>query len=279
MMEEKDMKVLITGSNSGFGLLTALGFARAGHEVIATMRNPDRGGALRAAIAAETLPIEIRELDVSDADSVTRAIPDPGELDVLVNNAGFEVQAAMELVDDELLARQLDTNVRGPMRVMRRVLPVWRERGAGVVVNVSSIAGVVAVPYGGAYAASKHALEAITEALHYELAPLGLRFALIEPGRFETEFHANVVTPEGWELSPYHERAMRFREALISLGGDAEPADPQLVADAIIAAATDPSTPLRTLVGPDAQLIASVRAQSDFEAFEATMRAALNWFE
>jgi len=192
MMEEKDMKVLITGSNSGFGLLTALGFARAGHEVIATMRNPDRGGALRAAIAAETLPIEIRELDVSDADSVTRAIPDPGELDVLVNNAGFEVQAAMELVDDELLARQLDTNVRGPMRVMRRVLPVWRERGAGVVVNVSSIAGVVAVPYGGAYAASKHALEAITEALHYELAPLGLRFAFFDENAEAPAGHRGV---------------------------------------------------------------------------------------
>jgi NAD(P)-dependent dehydrogenase (short-subunit alcohol dehydrogenase family) len=273
------MKVLITGSNSGFGLLSALGFARAGHEVVATMRNPSKGDALRAAIAAEGLPIEIRQLDVTDEGSVRAAIHDPLSLDVVVNNAGFEVQSAVDLVDDDLLARQLDTNVRGPMRVMRAVLPLWRTRGSGVVVNVSSIAGVVAVPFGGVYAASKHALEALTEALHYELGPLGIRFALIEPGRFETEFHSNIVTPSGWETSADYERAMKFRAALTTLDGDGAPADPQLVADAIITAATDPSTPMHTLVGPDAQLIASVRAQGTFEEFEATMRTALNWHD
>jgi NAD(P)-dependent dehydrogenase (short-subunit alcohol dehydrogenase family) len=275
--KEHLMKVLITGSNSGFGLLSAIGFARAGHDVVATMRNPAKGDALRA--AADGLPIEIRQLDVTDAASVTAAIADPLELDVVVNNAGFEVQSAMELVDDELLARQLDTNVRGPMRVMRAVLPAWRERGSGVVVNVSSITGVVVVPYGGAYSASKHALEAMTEALHYEMAPFGLRFALIEPGRFDTEFHSNIVSPSGWEQSVYHERHVRFREALTALDSGDAPADPQDVADAIIAAATDPTTPLRTLVGDDAQLIAAVRAQGDFEQFEATMRTTLNWFD
>jgi NAD(P)-dependent dehydrogenase (short-subunit alcohol dehydrogenase family) len=273
------MRVLITGSNSGFGLLSAIGFARAGHDVVATMRNPAKGDALRAATDADGLAIEIRQLDVTDAASVTAAIGDPLELDVVVNNAGFEVQSAMELVDDELLARQLDTNVRGPMRVMRAVLPAWRERGSGVIVNVSSIAGVVAVPYGGAYAASKHALEAMTEALHYEMAPFGLRFALIEPGRFETEFHSNIVTPVGWEHSAYYERHERFRAALTALDSGDAPADPQDVADAIIAAATDPATPLHTLVGADAQLIAAVRAQGDFEQFEATMRSTLDWFD
>jgi NAD(P)-dependent dehydrogenase (short-subunit alcohol dehydrogenase family) len=137
----------------------------------------------------------------------------------------------------------------------------------------------VAVPFGGVYAASKHALAALTEALHYELGPLGIRFALIEPGRFETEFHSNIVTPPGWETSPDHERAMKFRAALTSLDGESGPADPQLVADAIISAATDPSTPMHTLVGPDAQLIASVRSQGTFEEFEATMRTALNWHD
>jgi len=175
------------------------------------------------------------------------AIADPVELDVVVNNAGFEVQSA------------------------------WSWSTTISFVNVSSIAGVVAVPYGGAYAASKHALEAMTEALHYETAAFGLRFALIEPGRFETDFHSNVVSPAGWEESLYHERAMRYRRAaLLTLGADGAQ-DPQLVADAIIAAATDPSTPLCTLVGGDAQLIATVRAQGDFEQFEATMRSALDW--
>ena len=273
------MKILITGSNSGFGLLAALSFARSGHPVVATMRNLDKAGALRSAAAQERLPVEIRRLDVTDAASVAEAIPDPLELDVVVNNAGFEVQSAMELVDDALLDRQLDTNVRGPMRVLRRVLPAWRERGSGVVVNVSSIAGLVAVPYGGAYAASKHALEAMTEALHYEMSGFGLRFALIEPGRFETEFHGNVLTPAGWEKSAYFDRARRFREGLGALDPGGVKPDPQSVADAIVAAATDPATPLRTIVGADAQAIAAVRAQGSFEQFEAAMRAALNWRE
>jgi len=273
------MKVLVTGSNSGFGLLASLSFARLGHPVVATMRNLEKAGDLRAAAAKEALPVEVRRLDVTDQTSIAAAIPDPGEIDVLVNNAGFEVQTAVELLDDELLARQLDTNVRGPVRVLRRVLPAWRERGSGVVVNVSSIAGLVAVPYGGAYAASKHALEALTEALHYEMKGFGLRFALVEPGRFETAFDGNVVRPAGWERSPYAERAARFRERLSRLDAGGAKPDPQLVADAIVRAALDPGTPLRTLVGPDAQTIAEARAQGTFEQFEGMMRAVLDWWE
>ncbi len=273
------MKVLVTGSNSGFGLLSVLSFARLGHPVVATMRNLDKAGELRAAAAKEGLAIELRRLDVTDEASIAAAIPDPAEFDVVVNNAGFEVQTAIELLDDDLLDRQLDTNVRGPVRVLRRVLAAWRERGSGVVVNVSSIAGLVAVPYGGAYAASKHALEALTEALHYEMKGYGLRFALVEPGRFETAFDGNVVRPDAWERSPYFERAARFRTRLSTFDAGGSTPDPQLVADAIVRAALDPATPLRTLVGPDAQTIASVRAQGSFEQFEAAMRAALDWWE
>lgn len=272
-------RVLITGSNSGFGLLTALSFARGGHEVIATMRNPDKGGLLLRTAAAEGLPIEIRQLDVGDAAGVVEAVGDPATIDVVVNNAGFEVQAAVELVDDELLTRQFETNVTGPLRTIRAVLPAWRERGSGTIVNVSSIAGVVGVPFGGAYAASKHALEALSEALHFEVAQLGIRIRLVEPGRFETGFSANIVTPEGWESSIYHERAMRFREALLALGGDGPDPDPQDVADAIVRAALDPDAPFRTLVGADAQLIQGVKTTMSFEEFEQTMRTALDWYE
>jgi len=273
------MRVLITGANSGFGLLTALTLARDGHEVVATMRDPGKGDGLRKVAEVEELPVEIRRLDVTDPASVEAAIDEPAALDAVVNNAGFEVQAAVEDLDDDLLARQLDTNVRGPMRVIRRVLPVWRERGHGVVVNVSSIAGVVASPYGGAYSASKFALEALSEALHHEMRTFGIRVAIIEPGRFETGFHANIVSPPDWEASLHHPRAMRFRDSLENLDGDGPPADPQLVADAVARAITNPATPLRTLVGADAELIAGVRAQGSFEDFELTMRTALNWFD
>jgi len=198
---------------------------------------------------------------------------------VLVNNAGFEVQGALELVDDELLRAQFDTNVLGPMRLIRAVLPAWRARGHGTIVNVSSVAGVVGAPYGGAYAASKHALEALSEALHFETSQLGIRVRLVEPGRFETDFSSNIVPAPGWEGSLYFERSQRFREALTTLDGDGPEPDPQDVADAIVAAATDPAAPFRTFVGGDALLISATKASMPFEEFEQTMRDAIDWHE
>ena len=122
-------RILITGSNSGFGRLAALTLARQGHRVIATMRNVAKGNDLLA--EADGLDIELRHLDVCDPDSVSQALADATSIDVLVNNAGFEVQGAIEMIDDELMHRQLDTNVVGPLRTIRAVMPAWRERGHG----------------------------------------------------------------------------------------------------------------------------------------------------
>jgi NAD(P)-dependent dehydrogenase (short-subunit alcohol dehydrogenase family) len=272
-------RILITGSNSGFGKLAALSFARQGHGVIATMRTLEKGDDLRATIESEDLPIEIRRLDVTDAASVAEGVGDPAELDAVVNNAGFEAWGALELIDDDLWTRQLDTNVLGPMRVIRHVLPAWRERGSGTIVNVSSIAGVVGSPFGGAYAASKHALEGLSEALHFETTGFGIRVRLVEPGSFETDFRSNVVTVDGWEGSDYVDRAERFRESRGALSGDGPPADPQDVADAIVRAVLDPDAPFRNFVGNDAQLIHSVKSSMSFEEFEAVMRDTLDWHE
>ncbi|MDP6213555.1 MAG: SDR family oxidoreductase [Acidimicrobiales bacterium] len=273
--------ILITGSNSGFGRLAVFTLARQGHQVVATMRTVSKGDDLRRLAEGEGLDIEIRQLDVTDPDSVEAAIADPASIDVLVNNAGFEVQGAIEQIDDVLMQRQLETNVMGPLRTMRAVLPAWSERGSGVIVNVSSIAGRVAPPYSGAYAASKHALEALTESLHFEVSHLGIRVHLIEPGRFPTNFSDNIVFPPAWEGSPHEDRALIFRDSLTSLDGDGTgtPADPQLVADSIVRAATDPSTPFRTLVGGDAELIDATKTSMSFEDFETTMRAALDWHD
>ena len=272
-------RILVTGSNSGFGRLAALSLARADHQVIATMRTLAKGEELRSTAEEEGLGIEIRQLDVCDPDSVDTCMADPLDIDVLVNNAGFEVQGAIDQIDDALMQRQLETNVMGPLRTMRAVLPGWSERGSGVIVNVSSIAGRVAPPYSGAYSASKHALEAITEALHFEVSHLGIRVHLIEPGRFATNFQDNIVFPESWDGSPQQQRALAFRESLTSLDGDGPPADPQTVADAIVRAATDPSMPFRTLVGTDAELIDATKTSMSFEDFETTMRTALDWHD
>jgi NAD(P)-dependent dehydrogenase (short-subunit alcohol dehydrogenase family) len=272
-------RILITGSNSGFGKLAALSLARQGHDVVATMRNLAKGEELRSTAEDEGLPIEIRPLDVCDPASVAAAIGDPNELGVVVNNAGFEVSGAVEMVDDDLLARQFDTNVMGPMRLVRAVLPAWRERGNGTIVNVSSIAGVVGAPFGGVYAASKHALEALSEALHFETSIYGIRVRLVEPGRFDTDFRDNIVTVPGWDGSEYQARAERFRDSQGVLSGDGPAPDPQDVADAIVTACLDPDAPFRQFVGNDAQLISSVKASMPFEEFEATMRATLDWYD
>jgi NAD(P)-dependent dehydrogenase (short-subunit alcohol dehydrogenase family) len=272
-------RILITGSNSGFGKLAALSLARQGHDVIATMRTVAKGEDLRSTADDEGLAIEIRRLDVSDSASVAEGIGDPADVDVVVNNAGFEVSGALELVDDELWTRQLDTNVLGPMRVIRHVLPTWRTRGSGTIVNVSSIAGVVGSPFGGAYSASKHALEAISEVLHFETSGFGIRVRLVEPGRFDTGFHDNIVTVDGWEESDYFDRAARFRDSQGVLSGDGPAPDAQDVADAIVRAALDPDAPFRNFVGNDAQLIHSVKSSMSFEEFESVMRTTLDWHE
>ncbi|MEM9464774.1 MAG: SDR family oxidoreductase [Actinomycetota bacterium] len=272
-------RILITGSNSGFGLLATLTLARQGHDVVATMRNPAKAGALEAAAAAEDLGIEIRVLDVDDQASVDAAFADAAEIDVLVNNAGFEVRAPIEQLTDELMYAQLETNVMGPLRTMRAVLGPWRERGSGVVVNVSSIAGRVGTPYAGAYAASKYALEAMSESLHFEMSTFGIRVHLIEPGRFDTGFGDKIIQPDAFAGSIHEERHDAFRAALGALDGGGPPADSQEVADAIVRAATDPDAPFRTLCGDDARLIDGAKTAMSFEDFETTMRTTLNWHD
>ena len=211
------MSVLITGSNTGFGKLAALSLARQGKKVIATMRDPSKGDDIRRVAKEEELPIEIRKLDVCDPEMVKDCLADAQEIEAIVNNAGFEIQAAVEQLEDELMWKQLDTNLLGPLRLIRTVLPIWTQRGSGVIVNVSSIAGRSAPPYSGSYAASKYALEALSESLHFEVSHLGIRVCVIEPGRFSTGFFENIVRPDTWEGSQHQERAMAFREALLRL--------------------------------------------------------------
>ncbi|HEY2483200.1 MAG TPA: SDR family NAD(P)-dependent oxidoreductase, partial [Caulobacteraceae bacterium] len=169
------LNVVITGANSGFGLLTAATFARAGHTVHAGVRNPAKGAAVKA-LADEGLPVSPVALDVTDPGLIAaavRAASEAAPIDVLVNNAGFEVSGPVEHLSDASLRRQFDTNVLGVARMVRAVAPAMRERGQGLIVNLSSVAGHIAAPFTGAYSASKHAVEALSEALWFELRPFG----------------------------------------------------------------------------------------------------------
>jgi NAD(P)-dependent dehydrogenase (short-subunit alcohol dehydrogenase family) len=275
--------VLITGCSSGFGKHTALLFARHGHSVFATMRDPDKAGPMAEVAAEEGVDVRVLRLDVDDAESVTAAVAEAeasagGALDIVVNNAGFELRGPIEACTDDEVRAQFETNVYGPLRVIRAVLPAMRARRSGVIVNVSSIAGIVARPFGGPYSASKHALEAISETLHHELREFGIRVAVIEPGQFDTEIEANAPVAAGFdESSPYWETRERFEKAIARLAPDGKRAPAGVVAETIVAVALDPYAGLRHVVGSDAELILSVRNAGDFEHYDKTMRAALDW--
>ena len=276
--------VLITGCSSGFGLLAALQFARKGDQVYATMRNPAKAGELEKAKSEEKLAIEVLQLDVTDEASVTNAVRQvidaAGRIDVLVNNAGIGAHGPVEETDDDEAKEIFETNFFGALRTIRAVLPQMRDQKSGTIVNVSSLAGRVSPPFDGIYSASKFALEAATEALHYEVHPFGIRVALVEPGGFETNIGNTRRVPRRYtEGSPYAEYDQRFEQALSRLPTQGERADPQVVAEAIYNAVHDETPKLRYLVGQDAEMIGGLRRQMDDEQFEQTMRQTLDFWD
>lgn len=220
--------VLITGCSVGIGLATALELARAGHRVIATMRNPAGAPRLAETAAAENLPIEIRTLDVDSDESVRAcfaAIDSP--IDVLVNNAGIEVHGSVEELPIAAVAQVMNTNYLGTVRCIQAVLPQMRERRSGCIVNISSVAGRISNSPLGAYSASKFAVEAISEALAGEVKSFGIRVAIVEPGIQNTRMAQAITNPEE-SLYPHTARMSGlFRAAL------ANPVPPEVTAGVI----------------------------------------------
>jgi NAD(P)-dependent dehydrogenase (short-subunit alcohol dehydrogenase family) len=277
-------RALITGCSSGFGLRTAVELARRGHEVAAAVRDPARSDALRRACDDAAVDVHVVRIDVDDDASVTTgvaaAVDRLGGLDVVVNNAGIEVRGPVELVSDEEVRRQFETNVFGLLRVVRATTPHLRRSEAGVVVNVSSVAGIIARPFAGIYAASKHAVEAISEALHFELGLSGIRVHVVQPGQFPTDLAANTTTAAafGPDDEGYWSIAQSIERRAKGLAGDAPP-DPDLVARTIADLVDEPEAPLRTPVGGDAELILAARHGRSFEEYEVLMRSALDHWE
>ncbi|MDO8613577.1 MAG: SDR family oxidoreductase [Dehalococcoidia bacterium] len=268
--------VLITGSNSGIGRATAELLAGRGYRVIATMRTLDKGRDLAEGASNRGWDLSVVPLDVRSDESVREAFRQAGDVDVLVNNAGFEVWGALDELTVDDLVDQFETNVYGPFRCISAVLPAMRQRGSGVIVNVSSVAGRVAAPLNGAYAASKHALEALSESLHFECGHFGVRVHVVQPGAIETAFSDNrrlVGAAAGDESSPYRELITQWEQAFgqLLLGGRS----PATAVAGAILEAIEKGDKLRYPVGADAQMVLMARKQMDDETFEATMRQRL----
>lgn len=267
MAEQNNPKsVVITGASTGFGNLAALSVARAGHTVFAGMRNTagknqEACDALTDLAHREELDIRVIDLDVTSTPSVetavARVLSEVGRIDVLVNNAGHMSIGIAEAFTEEQVRQQMEVNFFAPVQICRAVLPHMRQRRSGLIVHVTSIVGRVLFPACAFYCASKFALEAYAEVLHYELTPFNIDSVIVEPGPFPTRLLSNSPGPEDQErLAGYGQLASIrdvFSESFRQFFNSSEAPDPQIVADAILRLIDTPAgtRPLRTVCGPD----------------------------
>jgi NAD(P)-dependent dehydrogenase (short-subunit alcohol dehydrogenase family) len=259
------MRILVTGAGRAIGRATVLECARRGHDVVATAR--DRR-------LLDDLEVTQRlTLDVTDPASIAAALEAAGELDGVVSNAALTGRGPLEDFPLERLQSIVDTNAYGPLRIAQALIPQWRFRGSGVLVHVSSVQGRVATPLEGAYAASKYALEAISETLHYELGHFGIRVVIIQPGYIAPGMKAAERHEGPAEYAPLWEQ---WDGTDAKVTGPAGRPGPEIVAIAIADALEKPETPLRVPVGDDAEMILSTRHALDDATFEATMRQVID---
>lgn len=248
--------VLVTGANSGIGLVTVLELAGAGYDVIGSVRSAQKADVVQQAAQERGVTVRTVEMDVNDADSCKQGIEELSGLTgggpwAVVNNAGYAQAGAVEDIDDELVRAQLETNLVAPIRLARLVLPGMRERGEGRIVNVSSIAGRLSTPLMGWYCASKHGLEAVTDALRMEVEPDGIRVILVEPGMFGTDIWSAAQQDQFPPATTARYAAAYARSDSMSAQSKRLP-DPVWVARTIRLALSNPLPMARYLVGADA---------------------------
>ena len=249
--------VLTTGANSGIGLATVVRLARLGFRSVGTVRSDAKAATVAAAAQDAGCSVETLLLDVTDAAQCAEVV-DHVRPWAIVNNAGYSGVGAIEDVTDDEARQQLETMVVAPMRLARLALPHMRAAGGGRIVNVSSIYGLTTTPFSGWYQASKHALEAASDALRLEVARDGVRVVLIEPGGFKTgiweEFEADVLRREDSGYEAAYQRMQSVLHPFMRFMGEPDGAAK------VIARALTASTPhARYLVGRDAQMIAATQ--------------------
>ena len=262
--------ILITGASSGIGKATAIYFAQRGWNVAATMRTPEREQEL-----VKYPNIKLFRLDVTNEESIalaiTNAIKAFGQVDVLLNNAGYGGVGVFEAATKEQIQQQFDTNVFGLMNTIREILPYFRERRSGTIINITSVGGIITFPTYSIYHASKWAVEGFAEALQFELRPFNIRVKNIEPGAIKTDFYDRsqvLFAKEG--LTDYN--AYETITVANTQEAGANAPGPEVVAKAVWKAATDSSYRLRYPAGVQASILLFVRRILPFRLFRSMVR-------
>jgi len=273
-----DKIAVVTGSSSGIGLMTTVELALNGYRVVATMRDLGRRARLEEAAqkAGVHERLDLRRIDITEIDSLAEIINgivrDHGRIDVLVNNAGFGTGGFAEDMSLAELRQQMETNFFGNVAMTKAVLPVMRAQRSGHIIQITSVAGRMAAPLLGAYAASKFALEGWSEALRIEVHSLGIRVVLVEPGDYDTDIWDRNVVIARQALdpnSPNKERSQRFVEFVKSRASKRR--DPREVARLVVRIAKDSNPKLRYVIGPDAKAQLLWRALLPWRRYERMM--------
>jgi len=268
---------VVTGSSSGQGYETSLILARNGFHTYATMRKLEGEGPKEIAHIAknENLPLEIIQLDVNNDNSVSDAINkianEKNRIDVVVNNAGYDLMGALEETSVEQIKAQFETNFFGAVRVMQAVIPMMKKHGEGIIVNTTSLGGRISFPLNSAYHATKFALEGLSESVRYELEPFGIKIIVIEPGGVGSNFLNNLkmATKTSDPLNaPYRSMENRISEYFEQWSKNA--IHPSEVAKVILQAVTSDNPEFRYVVGKDAAIaLESRRNMSDKEFYDS----------
>ncbi len=275
MSEADRQKVaIVTGSSSGIGYATSLLLARKGFYTYASARNIYKSPSLQSIAGAERLPLKLIQLDVTDdssvKDAVEKIILEKGRIDVLVNSAGYGLFGAFEDLSMDEIKAQFETNFFGVIRVTQQVLPIMRnlQNGGGIIVNVSSINGLVPFPVISAYVGTKFALEGLSESMSYELEPFGIKVILIEPGAIGSNFmKGSVLSKRALDPeSPYSEFVQKVR---VKISSDHENAtQPEEVAKTIVQAILTEKPEFRYVVGSDALNLLEARKNMPYSEFQ-----------
>jgi NAD(P)-dependent dehydrogenase (short-subunit alcohol dehydrogenase family) len=260
--------VLITGTSSGIGRAAVLKFNNEGWNVIATMRAPEKETELNQLDRVHVVALDVQKLE-SITSAIIAGIDKYGKIDAVVNNAGAAIFGVFEQATEDQVNKIFDTNVFGPMRVLRAILPYFRTQRSGTIINITSQGGRVTFPTCSIYHATKFSLEGLTEAISYELIPFGIRTRIVEPGSTMTKFVGGAVVTGGG-IAEYEQFVN------IGLGNwakyDTMASQPEEIAETIFTAATDETDQLRYQAGKDTELYVGKMQDGDDQAYVDYMR-------